>query len=185
MTDPNFDRKEHAMNNEIEMILFESEVVLPGQMSWGGRYDDNTSGTRALMLAILADALLCVERGRRRRHRRTRRLAAEAETWMRADCRGWLFSFASICDVLEIDADALRARLLLTNVEHPANGGRAARAEAGEPPTRSRDVTRLLPQRGSTRGSIAADTTREPTRRSVRGGQTGPGFAVRARLEVA
>ena len=173
------------MSNEVEMTLFEPEVVLPAQMSWGARRDGNTSGARALMLAILEDAMLCIEQGRGPRHRRTRQVAAEAETWMRSDCGEWLFSFASICDVLGIDADALRARLLLNNVEHPANRGRAARAEAGEPPTRSRDVTRLLPQRGSTRGSIAVDTAREPTRRSLRGGETGSGFGVRPRLEVA
>lgn len=111
------------MSNEFAMTLFEPEVILPAQMSWGARCDGNTSGARTLMLAILEDAMLCIERGRRRRHARTRQLAAEAETWMRADCREWLFSFASICDVLGIDADALRVRLLLTNVEHPAHRG--------------------------------------------------------------
>ena len=173
------------MSNGLEMTLFEPEVVLPAQVFSGAGCSGSTSGTRALRLAILEDAMLCIERGHQQRHRRTRRLAAEAETWMRSDCHEWLFSFASICDVLGLDADALRARLLLTNVEHPANGGRAARAEADEPPSRSRDVTRLLPQRGSTRGSIAVDTARQPTRCSVRGGQTGSGFGVRRRLEVA
>lgn len=173
------------MSNEVEMTLFEPEVVLPAQMSWGARCDGNTLGARALMLAILADAMLCVERGRRRRHPRTRQLAAEAETWMRSDCREWLFSFVSICDVLGIDADGLRARFLVTNVEHPASGGRAARAEADEPSTRSRAVARLLPQRGRTRGSIAVDTAREPTGRSVSGGGRGCAFGVRTRLEVA
>jgi hypothetical protein len=117
------------MSNEVEMTFFEPEGVLPAQMSWGARCDGNTSGVRALMLAILEDAVLCIERGRRRRHWRTRQLAAEAETWMSSDCREWLFSFASICDVLGIDADALRVRLP-SNVAHPPNGGRAARAEA-------------------------------------------------------
>jgi hypothetical protein len=173
------------MSNEFEMTLFEPEVILPGQMSWGARCDGDTSGARALMLAILEDAMLCLARGRRRRHARTRQLAAEAETWVRADCREWLFSFASICDVLGIDADALRARLLPTNVDHPESGGRAVRAEADEPSTRGRDVTRLLPQRGSRRGAIAVDTAREPTRRSVRGAGTAFGVGARTRLEVA
>jgi hypothetical protein len=140
------------MSNQIEMTLFEADAVLPAQMSWGARHDGNTSGARALMLAILADAMLCIERGRRRRHPRTRRLATEVETWMRSDCREWLFSFASICDVLGIDADALRVRLL-SNVEAAARTGPAVRAEADEPSARSRWVPRVLPQWESARES--------------------------------
>ena len=114
------------MNNDFDKALFEPELILPAQMTAGARVDADTSGARALMLAILEDAVLCIERGRRRRHRRTRQLAAEAETWVRSDCREWLFSFASICDVLGIDPDALRVRLL-ARVERPASDGRAAR----------------------------------------------------------
>jgi len=100
------------MSNDFNMALFEPEAMLPAQLSWGARCDSDTSGARALMVAILEDAMLCITRGRGRRRARTRRLDAEAETWMRSDSREWLFSFASICDVLGIDADALRVRLL-------------------------------------------------------------------------
>ena len=172
------------MNNEVERTLFEPEVVLPAQLSWGARCDANTSGARALMLAILEDAMLCVERGRRRRHPHTRRLAAEAETWMRSDCREWLFSFASICDVLGIDADALRVRLL-TDVTAPADGGRAAGAEAAAPSTRRGAAVRSLSQRESTPGLIAVDSARTPARRTVRAREAGSGVGVRAQLEVA
>jgi hypothetical protein len=116
------------MNNDFDRALFEPELILPAQMTGGARDDGDTSGPRALMLAILEDATRCIERGRRRRHPRTRQLAAEAETWVRSDCREWLFSFASICDVLGVDPDALRVRLL-TRVERPGSDGRAARPE--------------------------------------------------------
>jgi hypothetical protein len=177
MTHPTFERKEHAMSNAIDMTIFEAEVILPAQMSWGARGHGNTSGAYALMRAILEDAVLCIERGRRR-HPRTRQLAAEAETWMRSDCRDWLYSFASICDVLEIDADALRVRLL-SNGEHPAKGGYAARG-AAELSTRSAAAARPLAQRGSTRGSVAVDAVRAPVQRSVRDRETGSSFGVRA-----
>ncbi len=107
------------MNDDFNMALFEPEVVLPTQLS-RAESDGDPSGARALMMAILEDAILCIERGRRRRHPGTRRLAAEAETWVRSDSRDWLFSFASICDVLGFDVDALRVRLL-SGVEHPAH----------------------------------------------------------------
>jgi hypothetical protein len=133
------------MNKDFARTLLEPELILPVQITRGARVDGDTSGARALMLAILEDATLCIERGRRRRHGRTRRLAAEAETWVRSDCRQWLFSFASICDVLGIDADALRDRLL-TPVEGPASGSCAARSEAHEQVARSGAWVRRLPQ---------------------------------------
>ena len=43
---------------------------------------------------------------------RARRLAAEAKTWVRSDDRAYPFSFLNIIDVLGVDADAVRARLL-------------------------------------------------------------------------
>jgi hypothetical protein len=129
------------MNDRWDNALFEPELILPAQMPRGARLDGNTSGARALMLAVLEEAVLCIERGRRRRHPRTRRLAAEAETWVRSDCREWLFSFASICDVLGIDPEALRTRLL-TRAERPASAGCAARAAAGDASTRSGAVPR-------------------------------------------
>lgn len=166
------------MNNDFDNALFEPELILPAQMTGGARVDGDTSGARALMVAILEDALLCVERGRRRRHPRTRRLAAEAETWVRSDCREWLFAFASICDVLGIDPDAVRARLL-THVERPASGGRAARPEADEQSTRSGAVVRMLPQREAAWGSIAAvATARVPPRCPGGGRGTGAGRAL-------
>lgn len=142
------------MNNDFDRALFEPELILSAQMTEGARGDGDTSGARALMLAILEDAARCIERGRRRRHPRTRQLAAEAETWVRSDCREWLFSFATICDVLGIDPDALRVRLL-THVDRSASGGRAARPEADAPSTRSGVVVQMLPEREGARGSIA------------------------------
>jgi hypothetical protein len=172
------------MSNEAERTLFEPEVILPAQLAWGVRCDGNTSGARALMIAVLEDAVLCIERGRRRRHPHTRRLAAEAETWMRSDCREWLFSFASICDVLEIDADALRVRFL-TRVAPPADGQRVARVEADAPSTQSGAVVRPLSQREGTPGLIAVDSARTPARRTVRGREMRSGFGVRAQSGAA
>ncbi len=137
------------MSDEFESMLFEAEVILPAQRSWGARCAGDTSGACALMLAILEDAMRCIERGRQRRHARTRERAAEAEAWIRSDRREWLFSFASICDVLGFDADALRVRLL-ASPEHPATGGPAVRTEVNEPSRHGPAGPRLVPQRGDT-----------------------------------
>lgn len=167
------------MKNEFELALFVPEAILPAQMTWGARDDAGTSGARALMLAILEDAMLCIERGHRRRHPATRRLAREAETWVRSDCREWLFSFASICDLLGFDVDALRARLL-TNVPPPASGGGAARAGADEPSNRRVAVA----DREGIRGSFAP-TARAPSQRTGGTRGTGAGFDVRDQVRVA
>jgi hypothetical protein len=164
-----------------ERTLFEPEVILPVQISWATRRGGNTSGACSLMVAILEDAKLCIERGRRRRHWRTRAQAAEAETWMRSDCREWLFSFASICDVLGFDADDLRARLL-ADAEPSASGGRAAHPEAQRPSPRGAPGARPLPQREDTRGSIGFHTARAPARGPNGGRGAGAGFRVRADL---
>jgi hypothetical protein len=97
---------------EREFDPCEPVAVMPAQMSLGVRWDADTSGPRALMLAILEDAIHCIEQGRLRAHFRARRLAAEARAWMRSNDRGYPFSFLTITDVLGIDADAVRRHLL-------------------------------------------------------------------------
>jgi len=92
------------MIDDFDTIPCDPSAVLPRQISGGG--------PRALMLAVLEDAIRCIEEGRRRRHFYTRRLAAEAEAWVRCEQRDWPFSFVIICEVLGFDVDAVRARLL-------------------------------------------------------------------------
>lgn len=169
------------MNDDLEIAGVAPDVILPGQITCGARCDGTTSGARALMTAILDDALLCIARGRRRSRWQTRRLAADAEAWVRADDPQWLLSFASICGVLGIDADALRDRIL-TDVECPPRGAPAASAaQADDPSTRSGAVVRILSQCTGGRGSTTAGPTAGPRRRSTAGGpERGAGVRVRA-----
>ena len=111
------------MNDEFESALFEPIVILPSQISVEAQWASATSGPIALMLAVLEEATRCIERGRQRRHPAIRALAAEAEAWVRCESREWPFAFASICDVLGLDGDAARARLLADG-EHPAGARR-------------------------------------------------------------
>jgi hypothetical protein len=116
------------MDDECESALFEPVVILPSQISVDAQWVSATSGPIALMLAVLEDAARCIERGRRRRHPGIRKLAAEAEAWVRCDSREWPFAFASICDVLGLDVDAARARFV-------ADGDYRTRSRA-RPPVR-------------------------------------------------
>jgi hypothetical protein len=100
------------MTEDHESALFEPIVVLPAQISVDARWMGQTSGPIGLMLAVLEEAARCIDCGRRRRHLGVRKLAAEAEAWVRWDGREWPFAFANICDVLGLDVNAARLRLL-------------------------------------------------------------------------
>jgi hypothetical protein len=89
--------------------IFQPEVVLPEQLeSLRGR---SLEGPLALMLAILEEAILCVQ-GVGRCRAADAREAGRARRWVRDRDRSWLFSFENICAALDVDADSLRASLL-------------------------------------------------------------------------
>jgi hypothetical protein len=102
-------------------------AVLPAQVSGGARWNADTSGPRALMLAVLEDAVRCIENGRWQRRFGARRSAAEAKAWVRCDRADWPFSFRNVCEALGIDADAMRSRLLMRPRKE---GGDAQRGNA-------------------------------------------------------
>src|SRR5262249_6973454 len=129
-------REERAMIGEFEATTVDTSGILPAQRSVGARWDSDTSGPRALMLAVLEDALRCIERGRTRRTFSARRLAVEAEAWVRSDRRDWPFAFLNVCDILGFEADAVRACCVNTRID--ASGVRRLRLRA---PSRSRGRT--------------------------------------------
>src|SRR5262245_8156551 len=134
--------QEQVMNDEFESALFVPDVILPSQISVDARWASDMSGPVALMLAVLADAVRCIERGNWRRHAGNRKQAAEAATWVLSDSREWPFAFASICDVLGLDVGAVRARLL---VDGECPTGR--RRHPGANMTRGRGRTSVCPAR--------------------------------------
>ncbi len=69
------------------------------------------SGARALMCAVLQDAIRCVM-GEGRPAPQRSRLAHDARAWIIRREPGVLFSFDTVCAVLGLPPDALRARLL-------------------------------------------------------------------------
>src|SRR5262249_10020480 len=129
-------KEERAIIGEFETASCDTSGVLPAQMSVGARWNGDTSGPRALMLAVLEDAVRCIEEGRRRRSFHARRRAVEAEAWVYCNRRDWPFSFVNICDVLGFDADAFRRRLLTSK-----NDASGTRRVPGRAPIRMRPTT--------------------------------------------
>jgi hypothetical protein len=104
-------------------------------------------GSRGLMLAVLEEAIQCLAGDARTTAvRRREREAARARQWILTRDPSSLFSFESICAVLDLEADALRETLL-------------RKAEEGDmkAPASSHRVLRR-------RNSVQAKRTRGPSR---------------------
>jgi len=89
-------------------VVTEPYSVLPAQY-FGVRRKQ--APEQQLMIAVLHDALDCIEKHRFATHTSGRRLYREAQQWFMAREAGWPFSFESICSALDLDANAVRQRL--------------------------------------------------------------------------
>jgi hypothetical protein len=102
--------------------LLAPEQLLPAQFAHARR-DSVMCGERALMLAVLEDAIRCLEDGTRRESL----LVRETLAWIRADDHEWPFSFLNLCANLEIDAGSLRRELLRRAARRRAPAGKRGR----------------------------------------------------------
>src|SRR5262249_43092107 len=92
---------------ELIASLFAPDLVLPDQLA-APRRDSLVSGERALMLAVLEDAIRCLE-APAARGASTEREARNARHWVTARPSAWPFSFVNICETLGIEPVRLRA----------------------------------------------------------------------------
>ena len=88
--------------------MTELDVVLPSQHFEPRR---KQAPEQRLMIAVLHDALDCVEKYRFATTNRGRRLFREAQQWFLVDEVNWPYSFECICGVLDLDSNAVRPRL--------------------------------------------------------------------------
>ncbi|HYV56245.1 MAG TPA: hypothetical protein VE911_01815 [Candidatus Nitrosopolaris sp.] len=101
---------------------------------------------RALMLAVLEDAVRCLA-GELGPSGERPTLAAEARAWFMTSDPRWPFSFVNICDALELDADRVRRQLFRDAPEFPPVAGDAQpvvapRVRRENPP--EDDVARMI-----------------------------------------
>jgi hypothetical protein len=117
------------------------------------------SGERALLRAVLQDAILCL-RGQVGSGRDRERLITQAILWVTSTSRKWPFAFESLCDTLGFDVECLRRRLLRDAAQPNKSAGTKAKTQA-----RTKDkVVRAL-HRLRLRGN---ETTRELRHRTPR-----------------
>jgi hypothetical protein len=105
--------------------------ILPEQYSLFRGNFPARSPEVTLMCAVLEDAMICFKGQLLSRTRQARRLGREAEEWLFNDDSRWIFSFASICGVLDLDADYIRKglKLMRQQSEHPLEHAAAMAAE--------------------------------------------------------
>ena len=82
---------------------------------------------RALMYAVLEDALQCLAGNARPANERLIQ-AARARAWIERRDRDWLFSFDNVCESLDLEPERLRARLLAAGVPVPRDRKRFSRS---------------------------------------------------------
>jgi len=84
------------------------DILLPSQHFRAAR---KHSPEQRLMIAVLHDALDCVEKYRGATDPQGRRIFQEAKQWLLADETHWPYSFEHICAALDLDSGAVLRRL--------------------------------------------------------------------------
>lgn len=92
--------------------ILEPDTFLPSQFFGTGGLSRKLDGEKRLMIAILKDAVECLEKYRGARGTSGRSHYENALEWVQDKSTEWLFSFTNICDFLGFDPDYLREVLL-------------------------------------------------------------------------
>lgn len=92
--------------------IIEPDTFLPSQFYGNRGLSRQLDGEKKLMLAILKDAVECLEKYRGSKSSIGRALYENTLEWVEDMSTGWPFSFNNICDLLGFDPDYLREFLL-------------------------------------------------------------------------
>lgn len=105
-------RNETPMNTEhILNSLFHQDPAIPAIYAETLRGRSALEPEKMLMLAVLEDAVYCMQKNLRATSRKGQRLMRETEDWLHEEDSDWLFSFNNVCDALGLDAPYLRQGL--------------------------------------------------------------------------
>jgi hypothetical protein len=120
----------------------EPHTILPAQFFTGHRRNRACTGEQCLMAAILEDAVALYLSPKAPRTSKAFHVLREARRWVRSNDRSWVFSFLRICEVLDLDPNAIRRGLRIrsgeeavaprcsssggADVSEPTRGGRHA-----------------------------------------------------------
>ena len=100
----------------------EPDVLTSFEYSQTFRRRDHTPEMK-LMFAVLINAIECLQRYTSAKTRRCRKLFGEAERWIFGGNGHALYSFDSVCEALELDANYLRKGLMCWRDQTGARSG--------------------------------------------------------------
>ena len=92
--------------------ILEPDIFLPSQFYGTTGLSRKLEGEKRLMIAILKDAVECLDKYRGARNSLGRSQYQSAIEWVTDDSTDWLFSFTNICDFLGFDPEYMREMLL-------------------------------------------------------------------------
>lgn len=92
--------------------ILEPDIFLPSQFYGTSGLSRKLEGEKRLMIAILKDAVECLDKYRGARSSLGRSQYQSAIEWVKDNSTDWLFSFANICDFLGFDPEYMREVLL-------------------------------------------------------------------------
>jgi len=92
--------------------LIASEPALPVQFHDIWHRTRYTTPERSLVLSVVWQTLIDLQKYRFASRRRQQRLYMEAYRWVESEDRQWAYSFCNIAEMLNVDSDRLRAQLL-------------------------------------------------------------------------
>jgi hypothetical protein len=120
--------------------LIASEIVLPAQY-WDEVIDPRSEPEKRLMVAVLEEAVTTLLSHSRCSSELDQEVAAEARRWIASNDRSGPFTFATICDVLELETSRVRQAIQLKLAQNQTFA-RRRRMQAGRGRHRVRDTTR-------------------------------------------
>jgi hypothetical protein len=92
--------------------IIEPDIFLPSQFYGSTGLSRKLEGEKRLMIAVLKDAIECLDKYRGSRTSAGQCQYQSAVEWIEETDTEWLFSFTNICDLLGFDPDYLREVLL-------------------------------------------------------------------------
>jgi hypothetical protein len=91
--------------------LFQPDTLLEAEYDEGLRRKLPLQPERSLMLALLEDAVVCFQKHLLSRNKQGKELFREVEDWLLEEQSGRIFSFASVCEFLDLEPGWMRREL--------------------------------------------------------------------------
>lgn len=124
------------------LSLFQIDVLAPHQYYATFHRRLYLSPERILMMAVLQDAVTCLQCYVGSRHEGKRRLYLEAENWILDEDRHYAFSFENVCDALGLNASFLRRGLMRWKAAQVLLGTAGPRLTSGDQVVKQRLAVR-------------------------------------------